>query len=45
MAAGNGSQMGVGVSTPVYTPSTALEDMAGNTMAAAPFSAPGTSRF
>jgi hypothetical protein len=45
LASGNGSQTGVGASTPVYTPSTALEDLAGNTMAATAFSAPGTSRF
>ena len=47
LGAGTGSQSGVAVSTPIYTPSTALKDLAspGNTMAATPFSAPATSRF
>jgi hypothetical protein len=47
LGAGTGSQTGVGVSTPIYTPSTALADLAtpGNTMAATAFSAPATSRF
>ena len=44
---GSGSQTGVALSTPNYTPSTALDDLAtpSNTMAATPFSAPATSRF
>ncbi len=45
LATGTGSQMGVAVSIPVYTPSTALKDLAGNTMAATPFSAPAASGF
>ena len=44
---GSGSQTSVALSTPTYTPSTGLDDLAtpGNTMAATPFSAPATSRF
>jgi hypothetical protein len=44
---GNGSQQNVPASTPAYTPSALLEDLAAppNTMAAAAFSAPATSRF
>jgi len=44
---GSGSQTSVAVSTPIYTPSTVLDDLAipSNTMAATPFSAPATSRF
>ena len=45
LATGNGSQQGVAASIPVYTPDTALKDLAGNTMAATAFSAPTTSRF
>jgi hypothetical protein len=47
LGAGTGSQTGVAASTPIYTPSTALKDLAtpGNAMAANPFSAPATSRF
>jgi hypothetical protein len=47
LGAGSGSQTGVAASTPIYTPSTGLEDLAspGNAMAANPFSAPATSRF
>jgi hypothetical protein len=45
LANGNGSQTGVAASIPVYTPSTALKDLAGNTMAATPFSAPAATRF
>ena len=44
---GSGSQTGVALSTPIYTPSTLIDDLAspGNTMAATAFSAPATSRF
>jgi hypothetical protein len=47
LGAGTGSQTGVAASTPIYTPSTALKDLAspGNAMAANLFSAPATSRF
>ena len=47
LGAGTGSQTGVAVSTPIYTPNAGLKDLAspGNTMAASPFSAPATSRF
>jgi hypothetical protein len=45
LATGIGSESSVGLSTPIYTPSTALRDQAGNTMTATPFSAPATSRF
>ncbi len=47
LGTGNGSQTSVGVSTPTYTPSTMLDDLAspGNTMTTALFSAPATSRF
>jgi hypothetical protein len=47
LGAGTGSQTGVAASTPIYTPSAALKDLAspGNAMAANPFSAPATSRF
>ena len=47
LGAGTGSQTGVAVSTPIYTPNAALKDLAspGNGMAATPFSAPATSRF
>jgi hypothetical protein len=46
LGAGSGLS-GVASSTPIYTPSTALDDLAspGNAMAAMPFSAPATSRF
>jgi len=47
LGAGTGSQTGVAVSTPIYTPNTGLKDLAspGNTIAATPFSGPATSRF
>ena len=45
LAANNGSQTGVALSIPVYTPDTALRDLAGNTMTATAFSAPAASRF
>ena len=45
LAAGNGSQTGVAASIPVYTPSTALRDLAGNAMTATAFSAPAASQF
>jgi hypothetical protein len=35
----------VAAGTPRYTPSSSLEDIAGNTIVTTPFSAPGTSRF
>jgi hypothetical protein len=35
----------IGVGTPVYTPSSSLKDIAGNTIVPSAFSAPGTSRF
>jgi hypothetical protein len=36
---------GVVTGTPVYTPDSALKDIAGNTISTTPFSAPATSRF
>ena len=36
---------GVAAGTPVYSPDSALKDIAGNTIDTSPFSAPGTSRF
>jgi hypothetical protein len=47
LGGGSGSLTGVAAATPIYTPTTGLEDLAspGNSMAAAPFSASATSRF
>jgi len=45
LGAGNGQRSNVPASAPIYTPDAALRDLAGNTMAATPFTAPGTSRF
>jgi hypothetical protein len=47
LGGGNGSQTNVPLSTPVYTPSALLEDLAAppNTMPTTAFSAPATSRF
>ena len=36
---------GVGLSAPIYTPSTLIKDLAGNFMTATAFTAPGTSSF
>ena len=36
---------GVAVGTPIYTPSSSLKDIAGNTINTSAFSAPATSRF
>jgi hypothetical protein len=43
--AGGAVNPNVGAGTPVYTPDSALKDLAGNSIVASPFSAPGTSRF
>jgi hypothetical protein len=47
LGAGNGSQTGVAASTPTYTASSSLRDLASpaNTMSATAFAAPATSRF
>jgi hypothetical protein len=42
---GGSANTGVPVGTPTYTPSSSLEDIAGNTIATSPFTAPATSRF
>jgi len=43
--AGGTSNGGVAAATPVYTPSSSLKDIAGNTINTSAFSAPATSRF
>jgi hypothetical protein len=40
-----GINSNVTAGTPVYTPNSALQDFAGNSIVTTPFSAPGTSRF
>ena len=45
LGSGNGQRTNVPASAPIYTPDAALRDLAGNTIVAAAFTAPATSRF